>query len=91
MAIDEAWVDAQLATVHTSGPKRGGSGADAEQPSPFEGLSAERLSALGVSEAWAGLSAAQLAEMERPQRRRDIAGRLGVDVRFLPEGLEDDY
>ena len=57
--------------------------------SPFENMSAQQLDALGVSPAWAGMDAEQLASMERQQRRRDIAGRLGVDVRFLPEGIED--
>lgn len=57
---------------------------------PLENMSAEMLDRLGVSQAWAGKSAEQLAEMERQQRRRDLAVRLGVDVRYLPEGFEND-
>ena len=56
---------------------------------PLVGMTPEKLDALGLSQAWAGKSAEWFAEMERQQRRRDIAGRLGVDVRFLPEGIED--
>lgn len=54
-------------------------------PSPFEGLTPERLDAWGVSTAWAGMTSAQMAELERKQAHRDRAARLGVDPRFLPE------
>lgn len=65
------------------------SAPQAPAASPFENMSAQQLDALGVSPAWAGMDAEQLASMERQQRRRDIAGRLGVSAEFLPEGIED--
>ena len=54
-------------------------------PSPFEGLDAARLDALGVSVQWANMSAADLAALERKQAHIDRAGRLGVDPRYLPQ------
>ena len=57
-------------------------------PSPFENLTARQLDARGVSTAWAGMTAEQLAELERNQAHRDRAARLGVDYRYLPQ-LED--
>lgn len=56
--------------------------------SPFEGMTAERLDALGVSPAWAGMTGAQLAELERKQAHRDRAAALGVDWRYLPQDTE---
>ncbi len=88
MAMSESWVESELAKVDLSGPKRGGYVA-AGDASPFDGLSAERLSALGVSPAWAGVTTEQLAEMQRLERRRAIASRLGVAAEYLPLGIED--
>ena len=56
--------------------------------SPFEGMDAARLDALGVSPAWANMTGAQLAELERKQAHRDRAAALGVDWRYLPEAEE---
>ena len=70
----------------------------AEQPAQPPALSAEqiadearRLTDVGISASMAAIMAnpAKRAEFERMERRREIAGRLGVDVRYLPEGLED--
>lgn len=52
---------------------------------------ARRLTDMGISASAAAIYAdpTKRAEFERMERRRDIAARLGVDVRFLPEGFED--
>lgn len=53
---------------------------------------ARRLTDLGISEAWALVASdpVRLAEHERLQRRRDLAARLGVDHRYLPEDFGND-
>lgn len=53
---------------------------------------ARRLTDLGISPQWAAIQAdpAKLAEHERLQRRRDLAARLGVDHRYLPEDFGND-
>ena len=76
------WEERQLAQVDTTGPKR--TALVAESASPFEGMDAAKLDALGVSTQWAGKTAAELDEMARQQAHRDRAGRLGVDYRYLP-------
>ena len=79
------WVEQQLAQVDTTGPRR--TATVTESASPFEAMSVERLDAMGVSTAWAGMTSDQLAEMERNQAHRARADRLGVDYRYLP--MED--
>lgn len=59
--------------------------AEPATPSPFEGIDARALDAMGVSTAWAGMTAEQIAELDRKQAHRDRAARMGVDWRFLPE------
>ena len=53
---------------------------------------ARRLTDLGISPQWAAVQAdpQRLAEHERNERRRTLAARLGVDPRYLPEGIEND-
>lgn len=53
---------------------------------------ARRLTDLGISPQWAAVQAdpVRLAEHERLQRRRDLAARLGVDHRYLPEDFGND-
>lgn len=53
---------------------------------------ARHLTDLGISYPAAKLYAdpVKLAEQERQQRRRDLATRLGVLPKYLPEGIEDE-
>lgn len=53
---------------------------------------ARRLTDLGISPQWAAVQAdpQRLAEHERNERRRDLAARLGVDHRYLPEDFGND-
>ena len=83
--MTDDWVNRQLAQVDTTGPRR--AATVTESASPFEAMSVERLDAMGVSTAWAGMTSDQLAEMERNQAHRARADRLGVDYRYLP--MED--
>ena len=80
--MTDDWVNRQLAQVDTTGPRR--TATVTESASPFEGMDAAKLDALGVSTQWAGKTAAELDEMARQQAHRDRAGRLGVDYRYLP-------
>lgn len=94
MAIDDTnlpeWYVAGMAEMERrEAAEKAPAAPAASAVSPFENMSAQQLDALGVSPAWAGMDAEQLASMERQQRRRDIAGRLGVSAEFLPEGIED--
>lgn len=59
-------------------------------PSPFEGMTAERLDALGVSRQWANMTAQQLDELSRRQAHRDRAAALGVLPEYLPEEVGND-
>lgn len=69
------------------------------KPEP-EQLSAEeiaertrQLTNLGISYHVAKVYAdpVKLAEMQRQERRRDLAARLGVMPQYLPENFEDDF
>ena len=52
---------------------------------------ARRLTDVGISASMAAIMAnpVKRAEFERMERRRDLAARLGVNEKYLPEGIED--
>ena len=56
--------------------------------SPFEGMDAARLDAVGVSTQWANMTAEQYAELQRRQAHAARAAALGVLPEYLPQDTE---
>lgn len=88
-SMPQWYIDGMAAMAAREAAEKAPAAPAAPAASPFESISAQQLDALGVSPLWAGMDAEQLASMERQQRRREIAGRLGVAAEYLPEGIED--
>lgn len=89
-------LDARIDAMNGNGAPK--AQAKAQAPAPAT-LSADEISErvrqltdMGVGYHTAKLYAdpAKLADHERMQRRRELAGRLGVSEKFLPKGIEDE-
>ena len=85
--LDAAYarIDERIARMNGETPAPRPQAKPEPAPSPFEHMTAEQLDALGLSTQWAGMTAHQLAELDRKQAHRDRASALGVDWRYLPQ------